>query len=87
MTGITIPDSVTSIGANAFEFCNDLTIIGYAGSYAEAYAKENEIEFKVIEAEQKSAAAGDINGDGKVNLKDVVILRRYIAGGWNVTLN
>ena len=30
--------------------------------------------------------SGDLNGDGLVNLKDVVLLRRYIAGGWNVTL-
>ena len=28
----------------------------------------------------------DVNGDGKLNLKDVVLLRRYIAGGWGVTL-
>ena len=30
---------------------------------------------------------GDVNGDGSVNLKDVVVLRRYIAGGWNVILD
>ena len=30
---------------------------------------------------------GDINEDGSINLKDVVLLRRYIAGGWNVTLD
>ena len=28
--------------------------------------------------------AGDLNSDGTVNLKDVVLLRRMIAGGWNV---
>lgn len=28
----------------------------------------------------------DVNGDGTVDLKDVVILRRYIAGGWNIEL-
>ncbi|MBR5371414.1 MAG: dockerin type I repeat-containing protein [Oscillospiraceae bacterium] len=28
---------------------------------------------------------GDLNGDGKLDLKDVVLLRRAIAGGWNVT--
>lgn len=32
---------------------------------------------------QKSA---DVNKDGAVNLKDVLLLRRYITGGWNVTL-
>ena len=31
--------------------------------------------------------AGDINGDDAVNLKDVVILRRHIAGGWGVKLD
>lgn len=30
---------------------------------------------------------GDLNDDGEINLKDVVLLRRYIAGGWNVTLD
>ena len=27
---------------------------------------------------------GDLNDDETVNLKDAVLLRRYIAGGWNV---
>jgi hypothetical protein len=31
--------------------------------------------------------SGMYNGDGLVNLKDVVLLRRYVAGGWGVTLN
>jgi len=30
---------------------------------------------------------GDLNNDGSVNLKDAVLLRRYIAGGWNVALD
>lgn len=34
-----------------------------------------------------AAKPGDMNGDGTVNLKDVVLLRRYIAGGWNVTVD
>lgn len=33
------------------------------------------------------AESGDVNGDGEVNLKDVVLIRRYIAGGWNVSLD
>ena len=31
--------------------------------------------------------AGDVNADGIVNLMDVVILRRYLAGGWDVTIH
>ena len=30
---------------------------------------------------------GDVNGDGIVNLKDVTLIRRSIAGGWNVTID
>lgn len=30
---------------------------------------------------------GDLNGDGIVNTTDVVFLRRFVAGGYNVTIN
>lgn len=30
---------------------------------------------------------GDANDDGLVNLKDVAVIRRYLAGGWDVTIN
>ena len=45
LTSITIPASVTSIGKYAFTNCNNLTIYGNAGSYAETYAKDNNIPF------------------------------------------
>ncbi len=31
--------------------------------------------------------AGDANGDGKVDLRDVTVTARYFAGGWDVTIN
>lgn len=31
--------------------------------------------------------AGDLNGDKKVNVSDVIMLRRYIAGGYNLSIN
>lgn len=31
--------------------------------------------------------AGDANGDGKLTLKDVILIRRWMAGGWNVTID
>lgn len=44
---IEIPSSVTKIHLTAFYNCaDDLTIIGEAGSYAEQYAKENNINFQ-----------------------------------------
>ena len=49
LTSITIPDSVTKIGGDAFSECSDdLIIYGYAGSYAETYAKNNNIRFSAI---------------------------------------
>lgn len=61
MTSIVIPASVKSIAANAFDWAgtgedeedgeDSITIKGYAGSYAETYAKENGIPFEEIEEE------------------------------------
>lgn len=45
LTSVTIPNSVQSIGNRTFKGCDNLTIKGYTGSYAEQYAKENGIPF------------------------------------------
>lgn len=45
LQSVTIPDSVTSISDSAFDYCYQLTIHGAAGSYAERYAKQNNIPF------------------------------------------
>ena len=45
---VVIPDNVTEIAHNAFKNCSDFTIFGIAGSYAEQYAKENNIKFQAI---------------------------------------
>lgn len=37
--------NIEEIGAYAFYNCNDITIYGYTNSYAETYAKENNIPF------------------------------------------
>lgn len=42
---------------------------------------------EILVSIQKIIVAGDINGDGTADLKDVVILQRYLAGGWNVTIH
>ena len=42
---ITIPENVSIIERNAFYGCGNLTIYGIKGSYAETYAKENNIPF------------------------------------------
>ena len=49
LTSVTIPESVTSISDKAFTDHSDVTICGYGGSYAETYAKANDIPFAAIE--------------------------------------
>ena len=44
-TSITIPRSVTSISSNAFSYPTKMTIYGVAGTYAETFAKDNNIRF------------------------------------------
>lgn len=45
LMSVTIPQGVTSIGHWAFYGCPNLTIHAPAGSYAEQYARENNIPF------------------------------------------
>ena len=45
---VTIPASVVFIEDDAFRDCKDVTIFGSAGSYAEHYAKKNDIQFEAI---------------------------------------
>ncbi|MCH5317356.1 MAG: leucine-rich repeat domain-containing protein [Eubacterium sp.] len=52
LTEITIPKSVSKIEIAAFSKCEKLTINCYSGSYAEEYAKENDIKFKLIDGER-----------------------------------
>ena len=48
LNSVTIPKGVTSIGEGAFSYCSgELVIYGEKGSYAESYAKENKLIFKV----------------------------------------
>lgn len=49
LASITIPSSVTSIGDHAFPHNNSLTIHAHSGSYAEKYAKENNIPLEVLD--------------------------------------
>ena len=49
----------------------------------------NEVEFALANGsiEVTDRTPGDVNKDGVVDLKDVVILRRFLSGGWNVTID
>ncbi|MBE6734957.1 MAG: hypothetical protein E7563_06435 [Ruminococcaceae bacterium] len=73
---ITIPESVTYIGENAFDYCaENLVIIGKEGSYAEEYAKNNNIKF----ADLSKILTGDVNFDGDINIKDATAIQKHLA--------
>ena len=55
LTSVTIPDSVTTIGNYAFDGCTNLTIYCYPNSYAETYAKSNNIPYKYLEEKPKTS--------------------------------
>ena len=74
---VVIPKTVKNISAKAFLNCDKLTIFGYTNSYAETYAEENGINFVSLD---KKILLGDVNLDGKVDVNDVTLLQRYIAG-------
>lgn len=71
---IDIPASVTAIGSAAFEGCTSLTIYGAGGSFAQSYAAQNNLPFFDTSTLQK----GDVNGDGKISLHDVLTIQLYI---------
>ena len=66
---ITIPKSVTKMESGVFDGCTSLTINCYSGSYAETYAKGNQIPYKLLDA-PKACWKKDVigwwydNGDG-----------------------
>ena len=81
-----VPYSVTDIGENAFAECDALSYLccDIAGSRAETYAADNAIPFLYCDGHKSpSGIAGDANGDGSIDLKDVILMRRYLAGGWD----
>lgn len=44
---LSLPDSIQSIGGNAFDGCKDVTFYVNAGSYAQAFASANGIQFEL----------------------------------------
>ena len=84
-----IPASVTEIGDNAFSGCSNLAYIccNTEDCYAKTYADENNIEFRLCEHCMTERVAGDASGDGVLDLRDAVLIRRYLAGGWDVTID
>ncbi len=85
---ITIPDTVTSIGDLAFNQCDDIRSVTYGGtigqwSRVQIGSKNTDLtEADIIYVGEALRVVGDANSDGILNLKDVVVIRRTLAGGY-----
>ena len=70
-----------------FSGCTNLSIYGYNGSAAQAYAEENNINFVALDGEPPETTTtaivqdicGDVNIDGTVSISDAVYILQYIA--------
>ena len=75
LTSVTIPDSVTDIGWSAFENRTNLTINGFAFTYAYDYAMERDIPFNDIGGTVK-----EVNADESVLTSKPVLLEKGTDG-------
>lgn len=80
LKSIYIPDKVTTISQTAFAECHEIVLSVENGSYAQAYATEQNIEFKIYEVLKRAFENCDVNKDNVVNSNDVVAIMKYITG-------
>ena len=72
---ITIPKTVNSISNSAFSGDSDIVICCYRGSYAEQFAKENGLEYDILDP-----LIGDVNGDEEITIMDATIIQKKSLG-------
>lgn len=52
------------------------------------YAANAQVGFRVCDGHgAQKPVAGDSDGDGEITLKDTVLMRRFLADGWNVSID
>lgn len=68
-------------------YSTPIITLGDGTKLASFKTADNKIRVYQIMDDSKFTRMGDLNGDGTVNLKDAVLLRRYIAGGWNAEID
>ena len=72
---VSIPESVTSVSEDSFYRCGALNVTCKKGSTADnisLYPSGSTIVYYVEK--------GDINGDGSIDMRDVIILMKYVTG-------
>ncbi len=80
---IDIPASVTEIDDTAFNGCDKLIIVCPEGSTAAQYAEAKGIDYITNE----NLLMGDVNGDNKVNIRDVTFIQLYRVGLYDLVDN
>ena len=84
---ILVPDSMDGNRCKVFHI-NDGQLEDMQAIYSNGYMVFNTNHFSCfILVQEKESLIGDVNGDGEITSKDVTILRRYLAGGWDVEIN
>ena len=72
---VRIPSSVIDIKSSAFKDSPNVVINCYRDSYAEQFAKDNNIKYYYLDIN-----LGDANDDGDVNILDVTFIQKYKIG-------
>ena len=67
--------------------CGETTIILNYDADSTFNSVLNNVPFEVTNGTVLVRLPGDADEDGAVDLQDVVVITRWLAGGWNVTIN
>ena len=81
---IPLPEGMRE-NAKVYYIAEDGTAIDMNAEYMDGNLVFVTDHFSVYAVVNSSVLSGDIDGNGKVNLQDSALLRRYLAG-WDVTL-
>lgn len=95
LTSITISNRVTRVEGGAFSYCSKLSTVYYGGSKAdraniEVVNSPNDWNDPFLNATwiyQPVVSNGDATGDNSVDMKDVLQVRKFIAGLPGVTVD
>ena len=82
LRSITIPDSVTNIGESAFLNCNKLNAVYFGGSegqWSQISVGDDNDNFVCATVYYNIGIAGDFDGNGFVDVDDVLMLLLYVS--------
>ncbi|MBQ7986014.1 MAG: dockerin type I repeat-containing protein [Clostridia bacterium] len=85
---ISIPATVKSIDTRAFDGVYDFILLVEEDTYAHEFAVEYGFPFELVGDEPDvTYTPGDVTDDGAIDVRDIVSLRRFVAGGYDLVVN